>query len=59
MASASSNHAKAPKCAEFVNTMRAEFPDLKVLHVREGDFELGGEDTAAYATCLIHDTDTD
>lgn len=35
------NHAKAPIAAAFVEAMRAEFGDVKVLYVKEGDFEAG------------------
>lgn len=36
-----SNQDKAPICAAFVNAMREVFGEVKVLHVKEGDFELG------------------
>lgn len=36
-----SNHAKAPKCAAFVAKMRECFGEVKVLHVKEGGFEIG------------------
>ena len=39
--SRSENHQKAPICAEFVRQMREVFGDVKVLWIREGDFELG------------------
>ena len=35
------NQAKAPICAAFVEEMREVFGEVKVLYVREGDFELG------------------
>jgi hypothetical protein len=45
MASTSENHEKAPLAAEFVRKMRAAFgDDLKVVYVKEGDFELGERD---------------
>ena len=37
----SSNHAKAPMCAAFVEQMRDVFGEVKVLWVKEGDFEIG------------------
>jgi hypothetical protein len=39
----SDNHAKAPICAAFVKEMREVFGDVRVLYVREGEFELGGK----------------
>lgn len=40
--SKTSNHEKAPICAAFVKLMRELFgPDVKVLWVKEGDFEMG------------------
>ena len=38
-----SNHARAPKCAAFVEAMRKAFgrDQVSVLWVKEGDFELG------------------
>lgn len=42
MKAKTSNHEKAPVCAEFVKKMREIFGDnVKVLWVKEGDFELG------------------
>lgn len=36
------NHEKAPVCAAWVKQMREVFgPDVKVLWVKEGDFEMG------------------
>lgn len=36
------NHEKAPICAAFVKLMREVFgDDVKVLWVKEGDFEMG------------------
>lgn len=35
------NHERAPQCAEFVKHMREVFGDVKVLYVKEGDFEIG------------------
>lgn len=41
-----SNHLKAPVSAGFVGHMRQVFgPDVKVLYVKEGDFELGEKTT--------------
>jgi hypothetical protein len=37
----SSNRAKAPQCAAFVDAMREAFGDVKVLYVNEGNFTLG------------------
>ena len=38
----SKNHEKAPICAAFVKEMRDVFgADVKVLWVKEGDFEVG------------------
>ena len=36
-----SNHAKAPKAAEFVSQMRELFGEVKVEYVSEGSFVLG------------------
>lgn len=36
-----SNHDKAPICAAWVKEMRELFGDVKVLWVKEGDFEMG------------------
>lgn len=36
-----SNQQKAPQCAAFVNAYREVFGDVKVMHVKEGEFELG------------------
>lgn len=38
-----SNQAKAPQCAAFVEAMRKVFgaDQVKVLYVREGEFQLG------------------
>jgi hypothetical protein len=46
MASTSKNHEQAPEAAEFVKAMREAFgaDQIKVLYVREGDFELGERD---------------
>jgi hypothetical protein len=41
MSRKSSNHAKAPICAEFVEELRELFGEVRVLYVKEGDFELG------------------
>jgi hypothetical protein len=41
MSRKTSNHAKAPVCAEFVEQMREVFGEVKVLYVKEGNFELG------------------
>jgi hypothetical protein len=35
------NHARAPICAAWVKEMRELFGDVKVLYVKEGDFEIG------------------
>jgi hypothetical protein len=36
------NHARAPICAAWVKEMRELFgEDVKVLYVKEGDFEMG------------------
>jgi hypothetical protein len=35
------NHEKAPKCAEFVRAMREVFGQITVLYVREGEVKLG------------------
>jgi hypothetical protein len=41
-----SNHIKAPNAAGFVGYMRQVFgPDVKVLYVKEGDFQLGEKTT--------------
>ena len=37
----SSNHAKAPRCAAFVDSMREAFGDVTVLYVKEKEFILG------------------
>jgi hypothetical protein len=42
--SKTSNHAKAPICAKFVDDMRAVFGDVRVLYVKEGNFEIGEND---------------
>lgn len=39
--STSSNHEKAPLCAEFVKQFREVFGEVKVLYVEEGDVKLG------------------
>jgi hypothetical protein len=41
--SKSSNHAKAPICAAFVEAMREAFgaDQVHVIYVKEGSFELG------------------
>jgi hypothetical protein len=36
-----SNHAKAPQCAAFVDSMRAAFGEVTVLYVKEKEFTLG------------------
>jgi hypothetical protein len=36
-----SNHAKAPEAAKFVEQMREVFGEVKVLYVKEGNFQLG------------------
>jgi hypothetical protein len=36
-----SNHALAPICAAWVKEMREVFGEVKVLYVKEGDFEIG------------------
>jgi hypothetical protein len=36
-----SNHERAPICAAFVKEMREVFGEVKVLWVKEGDFEMG------------------
>lgn len=36
-----SNQAKAPICAAFVEEMRRVFGEVTVLYVKEGDFEMG------------------
>lgn len=38
-----SNHEKAPECAEFVKEMREVFgaDQVRVLYVKEGEFEIG------------------
>ena len=36
-----SNQSKAPICAAWVEQMRALFVDVKVLWVKEKDFEIG------------------
>lgn len=43
MSKKTSNHEKAPECAAFVAAMREAFgaDQVKVLYVREGDFEIG------------------
>ena len=42
MKNKTSNHEKAPICAAFVKEMRDLFgDDVKVLWVREGDFQMG------------------
>jgi hypothetical protein len=41
MGQKSSNHAKAPICAAFVEEMREVFGEVVVLYVKENDFELG------------------
>jgi hypothetical protein len=35
------NHALAPICAAWVKEMREVFGEVKVLYVKEGDFEIG------------------
>jgi len=35
------NHQDAPECAAFVESMRAAFGEVRVLHVREREFLLG------------------
>jgi hypothetical protein len=35
------NHARAPICAAWVKEMREVFGEVKVLYVKEGDFEMG------------------
>lgn len=37
----SSNQAKAPQCAEFVEAMREVFGEVKVLYVEENGLKLG------------------
>jgi predicted Mrr-cat superfamily restriction endonuclease len=46
MKNKTSNHEKAPICAEFVKQMREVFGDdqVKVIWVKEGDFEMGKPD---------------
>jgi hypothetical protein len=44
--SKSSNHAKAPICAAFVEEMRAVFGEVRVIYVKENDFQLGEPDAA-------------
>ena len=51
MATTKQNQAKAPVCAAFVSQMRECFPDLKVIHVAEGDVLLG-ERVPAGAPCI-------
>jgi hypothetical protein len=48
-----SNQAKAPKCAEFVNRVRAVFPDAKAIYVEEGDVKLGEPIPGPFASCFI------
>ena len=36
-----SNHERAPVSAAFVKAMREVFGEVKVLYVKEGDFEIG------------------
>jgi hypothetical protein len=38
--SSHANHALAPICAAWVKEMRELFGDVKVLYVKEGDFEM-------------------
>lgn len=44
-ASKTSNHAKAPKCAAFVEAMRRVFGEdqVTVLYVNENGFEMGAK----------------
>ena len=35
------NHEKAPLCAEFVKAMREAFGQITVLYVREGEVKIG------------------
>lgn len=48
--SATSNHAKAPRCAAFVQAMRAEFGEVDVLYVNENGL-LMGEKSSGGAPC--------
>jgi hypothetical protein len=41
MSQKTSNHAKAPEAAKFVEHMREVFGEVKVLYVKEGNLELG------------------
>lgn len=43
MTQRTSNHEKAPVCAEFVKAMREAFGEdqVRVLYVKEGEVELG------------------
>lgn len=49
------NHKRAPVCAEFVEKMREQFGEVRVIHVNEGDFRLGHSPT--YALASIFDVD--
>lgn len=49
----SSNQAKAPQCAAFINRLRGEFPEAKAIYVEEGDVKLGEPIPGPFATCYI------
>jgi hypothetical protein len=50
-----SNRASAPKCAAFVDRLRAVFPDAKALFVEEGTVKLGEPDEGPFAACNVVD----
>lgn len=50
-----SNRAGAPKCAAFVDRLRAVFPDAKAVFVEEGAVNLGKPDEGPSATCYVVD----
>jgi hypothetical protein len=58
MAAKSSNQARAPIAAGWVNTLRAEFgDDAKTLYVEENGFKLGEPIPGPFATCFIADVE--
>lgn len=45
--------ARAPICVAFAEQLREQFGDVKLMWIKEGEFERGRRDPGPFATCLV------